>query len=240
MRVHVLADSAAVARVAADLTTAAIGVCAEPVLGLPTGRTVVPLYAELARRHARRQLDLGTARAFNLDELVLPRSHPATFRAFMERHAFERIGLDRSRWDIPDSEADPEAECRRYDLALAAAGGLDLAILGVGADGHVAYNLPGPPCATTHLVELPERMAEQLGVPAAWQPLRAVTMGLGALRSARRVILLATTGSKAAAVRAMVEGPEDPNWPCSLLRGHPQLDLLLSPEAASSTAEQRP
>jgi glucosamine-6-phosphate deaminase len=234
VRVVTLPDAAAVARAVADLVAAAVAGRPELVLGLPTGRTALPLYRELAARRDRGALDLGRARAFNLDELVLPAGHPATFRAYMERHAWGPIGLDPGRCAIPDSAAaDPAAECAGYERALAAAGGLDLALLGVGADGHVAYNLPGPPVEAAHVVELPDGLAETLAAPAAWRPLRAMTLGLGALRAARRVVVLATTAEKAAAVRALVAGPPSPGWPCSLLADHPALDVVLAEAAAA-------
>jgi glucosamine-6-phosphate deaminase len=234
VRVLTLPDPEAVVRAAADVLAAEADARPDLVLGLPTGRTAVPLYAELRSRQERRALDLSRARAFNLDELVLPRDHHATFRTYMERHAWRRIGLDRGRCAIPDSAAaDPGAECARYERELAAAGGLDVAILGVGADGHVAYNLPGPPVEGAHVVELPDALAGALGVPAAWRPLRAMTLGLGAIRAASRILLLATSAEKAAAVRAMVAGPPTPHWPCSLLADHPRLDALVTPEAGS-------
>lgn len=237
MRVLTLPDPQAVARAAADVLVAEVEARRDLVLGLPTGRTAIPLYAEMRSRYERRALDLSRARAFNLDELVLSRDHPATFRAYMERHSWERIGLDPARCAIPNSAApDPEAECVRYERDLAAAGGLDLAILGVGADGHVAYNLPGTPVEEVHLVELPDGLAETLGVPAAWRPLRAMTMGLGAIRAARRIVVLATSAEKAAAVRAIVAGPATPRWPCSLLSAHPRLDLFVTPEAGAGLA----
>ena len=202
------------------------------VLGLPTGRTPIPVYEELTKRHARQGLDLSRARAFNLDELLIPRDHPASFRSFMRRHAWAHIGLDPERCDIPDGEADPEIECARYDSALVAAGGLDLVFLGVGADGHVAYNLPGPPLPSTHVVELSADLAESLEVPVNWRPLKAITMGMGALLSARRLVMLAVGQTKAKAVRALLEGPETPTWPCSLLRGHAHFDVVLDLAAA--------
>jgi glucosamine-6-phosphate deaminase len=222
----------AVARAAADRLVRAAAREPELVLGLPTGRTMVPFYAGLARRHRRGELDLSRARGLNLDELLLPPDHPESFHAFMARHAWERIGLDRGRCDIPDPAADPAAECARYDRAIAAAGGLDLAFLGIGADGHVAYNLPGERRRRTHVVVVPAAVAGGVDVPEPWRPLRAITMGLGPLRAARRLVLLATTPEKARAVRALVDGPEDPAWPASLLRGHPRFDVLLTPEAA--------
>ena len=232
MRVLSFATVGETAHYAADLVAAAVAERPDLVLGLPTGKTVIPLYAELAARHSRGELDLSEARAFNLDELLLPRAHVGSFRHFMERHGWAAIGLDPGRCAIPDPEADPGAECERYQRALTAAGGFDLAILGVGADGHVAYNLPGPPHETTHLVRLDDALAESLAVPSASRPLRAITVGMGALLGARRLLMLATGPEKTAAVRALVDGPADPQWPCSLLRHNPRFELLLGPGLA--------
>jgi glucosamine-6-phosphate deaminase len=208
------------------------------VIALPTGRTAVPLYQRIAAQHAAGRWDLGAARVFNLDELLLPSGsegapHPASFRAFMLTHAGERIGLAADRWLMPDANADPVAECARYDALLATAGRLDLALLGIGVDGHVAYNLPGPAVERTHVVEVPAAVAEALQVDAAQRPLRAITMGLGPLRRARQVLLMATGESKARAVRALVMGREDESWPASLLRGHPALTIVVDRAASS-------
>jgi glucosamine-6-phosphate deaminase len=240
MQVRKLETPDAVAKAAADLLAQERERRPDLVLGLPTGRTAVLLYRELAARYARGTLDLSRARGFNLDELLLPPGHPASFRAFMERHAWGRTGLDRERCDIPDPGANPDAECRRYERALAAAGGLDLVFLGVGADGHVAYNLPGVPRDETHVVVLPDVEADNQGVPRGERPLRAITVGLGALRSARRLVVMALTADKAAAVRALLDGPPDPAWPCSLLRAHPALDVLLTGAAAGESESRRP
>ena len=232
MNLLIHSDARFAARTVAGVIANAASDEPDLVLGLPTGRTPIPVYEELAKLSARGDLDLSRARSFNLDELLLPRNHPASFRSFMNRHAWTQIGLDPGRCDIPDGEADPCRECARYDTAVAAAGGLDLVFLGVGADGHVAYNLPGPPEARTHCVELPANLAESLEVPAPWRPLRAITMGLGTLLSARRLVILALGGVKAQAVRALLEGPETQEWPCSLLRGHARLDVALDVAAA--------
>lgn len=233
MRVLIFAEAESVARAAADLVARTVASRPQAVLALPTGRTAIPLYAELAAARGRGELDLSRARVFNLDELRLPAGHPASFRSYMTRHAWGPLGLDPARCDIPDPEAEPAAECARYDRALAAAGPLDLAVLGVGADGHVGYNLPGQTAEETHLVELPETLADALGVPSDRRPLRAITLGLGPLRTARRLLLLATGADKARAVRQLVAGPADPAWPCSLLRAHPEFDLLLTHSAAA-------
>ena len=233
VRVRILQDAAAVALAAADAVAAAVRADAGIVLALPTGRTPIPLYDELARRHAAGAIDLSRARGFNLDELALPRNDPRTFRAFMERHAWGRTGLSPDRCDIPDGSApDLAAECRRYEDAITAAGGLDLALLGVGIDGHVAYNMPGPLRLPTHVTRLPDGLAASLEVPLEDWPLRAITMGIGTIRSARRILVLATGETKATAVRMLVHGPEDPQWPCSFLASHDDVDLLADPGAA--------
>ncbi|MCB1034996.1 MAG: glucosamine-6-phosphate deaminase [Acidobacteria bacterium] len=228
-----LDDAAAVARAGAEALSEVVLENPAAVLALPTGRTMIPFYAELRSRFREGRLDFSRTHAFNLDELVLPRSHPASFFSYMEQHAWERIGLDRTRCEILEGEAeDVEAECRRYERAIAAGGPFDLVILGVGSDGHVAYNLPGAVAEATHEVHLPEAVAENLGIGAEHRPLRALTMGMGPLRRARRLLLMATGGSKARAVEALLQGSEDPRWPCSLLREHPSFDVLLDRAAA--------
>ena len=233
VRVRVLEDAAAVARAAADVVAEAVRADPEIVLALPTGKTPIPLYDELARRHSAGAIDLSRAHGFNLDEIVLPAGDPRTFRAFMEEHAWGRTGLSRERCDIPDGAArDLDAECRRYEDAIAAAGGIDLALLGVGTDGHVAYNMPGPMRLPTHVTRLPDGLAASLGVPPEDWPLRAITMGIGTIRAARRILVLATGESKATAVRMLVHGPDDPRWPCSFLSRHDDIHLLADPGAA--------
>ena len=119
VRRHVYADAGQVARAAADLLAEEVSAQREIALALPTGRTPVPFYDELAARHAAGRIDLTRARGFNLDELVLPRGDPRTFGAFMREHVWERTGLRRERCDIPDGAApDLEAECLRYERAI--------------------------------------------------------------------------------------------------------------------------
>jgi glucosamine-6-phosphate deaminase len=234
-RLQVLEDAAEVARAAADVLAEVVARRPDLVLALPTGRTPIPLYRELARRDEQGRISLGHARGFNLDELVLPREDPRNFHSFMAQHVWVHTGLRRDRCDIPDGQApDLEAECRRYEDAIASAGGLDLALLGVGVDGHVAYNMPGPVSLPTHVVRLPDGLASSLGLPPESWPLRAITMGIGTIRAARALVVLATGASKAGAVRALLEGAEDPQWPCSFLGRHPSLRVLADQAAASA------
>jgi glucosamine-6-phosphate deaminase len=235
VRTRILDDPGAVARAAADVLAEEVTAQREIVLALPTGRTPIPFYDELAARHAAGRIDLTLARGFNLDELVLPADDPRTFRAFMAEHAWERTGLRRERFDIPSgAAADLEAECLRYERAITDQGGLGVAILGVGVDGHIAYNMPGPMTLGTHVVRLPDGLAASLGVPPEDWPQRAITMGIGTIRAARRILVLATGESKATAVQRLVHGPDDPEWPCSFLHNHPDLDVIADRAAASS------
>ncbi len=242
MKLRVLDGPREVAWHGAEILARAAKANAQLVLGLPTGRTAIPFYDELARRHQAGALDLSRARAINVDELVLPPDHPSSFRAFMERHSWQRIGLDPARCEIPRADCESEerlrAECRRYDALVEAAGGLDLAVLGLGVDGHVAYNLPGREQRNTHGVELPDALAEQLDVPRRWRPLRAITLGMGAFRDARQLLLMASGEAKAAAVHALIEGPADPQWPVSLLRLHSEFTVLVDRAAAGRLVGQ--
>lgn len=243
MKLRVLSGAEEVATAAADLLAERVRARPDIVLALPTGRTPIRFYAELQRRDQRREASLRRARAFNLDELVLPSDDPRSFRSFMERHAWEKIGLARERCDIPNGgAADLEAECRRYEDAIAAASGIDLAILGVGADGHVAYNLPGLVTLPTHVVRLPDGLAASLGLEHEAAPLRAITMGLGTIRAARELLLVATGETKATAIAALQRGSFDPEWPCTFLAQHPALTALLDPASSSrlSPAVQPP
>lgn len=243
MKVSKLADADAVGHAAADLLSSAVAENPQLTLGLPTGRTPLPFYRELAERRRSGRFGLARARVLNLDELVLPRGHPATFRDYMERHVWGPLGLDLGRCDIPNGAlTDLDWECRRYDWVLAEARGFDLAFLGVGADGHVAYNLPGPPVERTHVVPLPDALVATLEVPDAWRPLRAITVGMEPLRQARRLVLLATGASKRRAMEALLRGPSGPQWPISLLRDHPDFQVLVSEDAlggAGGEAERR-
>ena len=236
MRVRILKDEGAVARSVASQVAALIAERPDAVLGLPTGRTPIGLYAELRERHAAGEIDFSRVRTFNLDEFLgLPSNHPASYRTFMDTHLFRHVNLPRRYIHFLNGmAADAEAECRRYEAAIAAAGGLDLALLGVGVDGHVAYNMPGPISLPTHVTRLPDGLAASLHVPEASWPLRAVTMGIGTIRGARAIRVIATGARKATAVRMLVHGPENPDWPCSFLQSHPDIEVLMDPPAATA------
>jgi glucosamine-6-phosphate deaminase len=189
---------------------AIIAACQPTVLALPTGETPKPLYRALAA------IDLSNATTFNLDEYVgLPEDHPASFHRYMREHFKNRV----KAMHLPDGNAaDLAAECARYEAAIAAAGGIDLCVLGLGANGHIAFNEPGSPRESrTRVVTLVNRPAP-----------RAITMGMATILEARRCLLIATGREKAAAVRALKDG----DVPAAALREHPSATIVIDHAAA--------
>lgn len=233
MKTEILPTAGDVARRAAHLFEAAAAAKPDLVVALPTGRTPIEMYALLAERRRAGALDLSRAWTFNLDEVLLPRSVPQTFFQFMTTHAWGPLGFAAERCDIPNGEApDAEAECARYEAAIASAGGLDLAILGIGTDGHIAYNLPGQTGPRTHVMTLDPATLATLGGDIQGT-VRGITMGLDTIRSAPRILLLATGASKAEALRRMRDDEPGDAWPCTLIRDHPGLTLIADEAAAS-------
>jgi glucosamine-6-phosphate deaminase len=155
-RVLVFPDEAAVARALARRIAAAIEANPSIVLGLPTGRTPLALYRELGVLHAGGS-DFSGVTTFNLDEFLgIPPSHPGSYRSFMEQHLFRHVNIPTERHNFLDGgAADPERECVRYERAIAAAGGIDLQVLGIGTNGHIGFNEPARELqARTHRVTL--------------------------------------------------------------------------------------
>ena len=213
-----------------------------PVLGLATGETMRGLFAELIRLAEAGSLDLAGVRTFNLDEyLGSPAGSPASFRAWMSERLFRAAGLDPAQAAFPEllaSDADERAASARYEREIAASGGIDLQLLGIGRNGHLAFNEPGSTrTSRTRPVELAaetredaERAFARHGLPV---PERALTMGVATILEARRLRLLAFGAGKAAIVRAALEGPVGPRVPASFVREHPDCDIWLDAAAAA-------
>lgn len=237
MTVSVLPTSDTVAEVAAQRVQAMVASSAAPVLGLPTGRTPLGLYARLRAS----PIEWRRVRTFNLDEFEgLAPDHPGSFRRYMDEQLFTPVGLAPDRIGFLRGDApDAAAECARYDAAIAAAGGIDLLVCGVGANGHIGFNEPGPTLtAPTHVVTLhPDTRranAERFGGDAAAVPARALTMGMGTMLRARRILVLATGPAKAAAVAALRDGPLTTQLPASWLQVHGAVEVLADAAAASA------
>jgi len=240
LNVRVFASEQEAAAACAAHVAAAVRAKPHLVLGLPTGRSPLNVYRELVALHSRGQLDLSRATTFNLDEFLgVPPEDSGSFRAYMERHLFQHVNLAPERIHFLDGSApDAEAECTRYDAAIAAAGGLELLMMGIGPNGHVAFNEPGEGLsARSHRVllsrETRQSQAPLFGDEASRVPMAALTLGMAAILQARQVLLLAFGASKAAAVTAMVHGPVTPGCPASFLQLHPDVHVWLDPAAAS-------
>ena len=240
MTITVLNNSEEVADALAQRIASALRVKPDAVLGLASGRTPVDGYAEMQRMHAAGKMDWSRASTFNLDEFAgVAATHRGSFRSFMEEHLFRGVNLQRNRIHFLDGvAADLDAECRRYEQAIAAAGGIDLQLLGIGSNGHVGFNEPADDLPVhTHRVTLMESTrrdnAALFGNDPSRVPREALSMGIGTILHARRIVLVATGEKKADCVRQTVNGRITTRVPASLLQLHRDVELLLDREAAS-------
>jgi glucosamine-6-phosphate deaminase len=202
------------------------------VLALPTGNTPLGLYAELIERSRTGRVSFDAARVFNLDEYCgLPPSDPHSYAAFLHEHLIAPLGLAADRVRLLRGDApDLEAECRAYDAALSDCGGIDLCVLGLGVNGHVAFNEPGSAWdLRTHVVHLSSatRAAHERQAQTSWAiPARGVTLGIKTLLESRHILLLIAGSHKKAARAAVHGGVADRNWPVTSLLAHPSLTII--------------
>lgn len=218
---------------AATILLAAIKSDPRIVLGLPTGRTPVGMYNH-AVEHCR-----GAGRCFqevttfNLDEYVgIERSHPGSYFTFMRENLFDHVDVDPSRNNIPDGTAtDLDAECARYEHAIAAAGSLGLTFLGLGRNGHIGFNEPGTPFdSRTRVVELTEstRLANAGHFDDGQVPRRAITMGIGTILDSQSIVLLVAGHGKERALERLRSREVNTNFPASALWNHENVRVLTS------------
>lgn len=239
MEVVLLPDADAVGRLAAERVAAVVRSRPDAVLGLATGSSPAGIYAELARQVAAGALDLGGVTCFALDEYVgIPREHPQSYAAVLRRTVVEPLGLDPARVHVPDGRADDlAAAAREYEEAIAAAGGVDFQILGIGANGHVGFNEPTSSFASRTRIKTlaPRTRADNARFFASPEevPTHCLTQGLGTILAARELVLVAQGGAKADAVAAAVEGPLTSMCPASVLQLHPRAGVVVD-EAAGA------
>jgi glucosamine-6-phosphate deaminase len=232
MDLHWIDDEVALAEGAAGWVAARLAAKPEAAVALATGRTPRGLYRRLVQRRAAGALGGERARFFNLDEFVgLPAEDPRSYSAYLWKHVLGPLEVPAARVHLLRGDAaDLAAECRAYDEAIAAVGGLDIAILGLGTNGHIAFNEPGDDwAAATHVVTLAastRRAQHHLFASEAEIPSRGLTMGIAAIRAARSVILLAMGEGKVTALAALRAGRPDPAWPATALLGHPDLTIF--------------
>ena len=227
MEIIIRADPQSVARTSAALVASAVRNRPNPVLGLATGSSPLGTYAELRRLVESGRLDLTGASGFALDEYVgIPADHPQSYAAVIRAEVVEPLRMDPRRAHVPDGRA----------ADLAAAGGIDVQILGVGVNGHIGFNEPTSSFASrTRIKTLAARTlsdnARFFDSPDD-VPRHCLTQGLATIMEARQVVLVAQGAAKATAVAAVVEGPVSARWPGSILQHHPNAVVVVDEAAA--------
>jgi glucosamine-6-phosphate deaminase len=239
MRVLVTPDYRTLSQTAAELVIKAVRANADLTLGLPTGSTPLGMYEELVKTYRDEHLDFSRLRTFNLDEYVgLQPDHPKSYHTYMQKHFFQQVNVLPANIHIPEGRpgTDTTAESLRYEHSIRDAGGIDLLIVGIGGNGHIAFNEPGAAFdSRTRVVDLaPETMVNaRRHFGSEPVPSKAITMGIGTIRDARRVVLLASGGEKADAVERALRGPVSVTVPASALQLHPRVIVILD-EAAKN------
>jgi len=239
VRVVVERTARGAADVAASLIADVLSARDGAALALPTGRTAAAVYAAVVARHRTGRARFDAARIFDLDEFLgIAPDDPRSFASFLRAHLLSQVDVAPQRVHLLDGAAPRwRGEATRCERAIAAAGGLDLAVLGIGANGHIGFNEPAATlAATTHRVRLAastrRRHADAFG-GAARVPRYALTMGVGTIMRARRVLLVATGAEKARIVARALGGAIATRVPASLLQGHPDGIAVLDRDAAS-------
>ena len=239
MRIYQAADYKGMSRRAANIISAHVILKPDCVLGLATGSTPVGAYQQLVEWYNKGDLSFAETRSVNLDEYVgLSPHHEQSYRYFMQTNLFDHIDIKPENTNVPNGLAfDAEAECARYDQVIRDLGGIDLQLLGLGHNGHIAFNEPGDGFEKgTHTVDLTESTIEankRFFASADEVPRRAFTMGIKSIMHARKLILIALGEAKADAIKAAVEGPVDPACPASVLQLHPDVTFFCDEGAAS-------
>jgi len=243
MRVIIVKDPEHMGKVAADLIVEDMKKRAVYVLGLATGSTPIPLYKELIRRHREEGLDFSNVITFNLDEYVgLPPDHPQSYRYFMDQNLFNHININKKLTFVPDGTitdmAEIEKYCQWYEQQIDDVGGIDFQVLGIGANGHIGFNEPGSSLGSlTRVKTLTEQTrrdnARFFDNDMSKVPKYAITMGIGTILKAKKVLLLATGENKADAVAKALEGPVTTMCPASVLQLHRFATFVIDEAAAS-------
>ena len=239
MKTLIFDEASQIGKAAALVFAAKIFEKPDCVLGLATGSTPLPTYGSLVELYNQGILDFSAVRTFNLDEYVgISRSHEQSYYRFMYDNLFSKINIKPENVHVPNPiSPNPEDDCAPYDAAIDAAGGIDLQLLGIGNNGHIAFN---EPCAIfpfgAHIVDLTASTIEankRFFSSIDDVPRKAITMGIGSIMKAKEILIIATGRAKAEAVRNMIKGQVDPQCPASVLRLHAKTTAFLDREAAS-------
>ena len=210
----------------------------KPVLGLATGTSPLDVYANLIKANKEGKVSFKNVTTFNLDEYIgLEGTHNQSYRYFMNTNLFDYIDINKDMTHVLKGVGDYLAYANAYDDEIAKFGGIDLQILGIGSDGHIAFNEPGTPFdSLTHVAELAESTIvdnSRLFNDVSEVPTKAVTMGLKSIMNARKIVLIATGKNKAKAIYDLIKGPKTEAVPCSILQDHPDCTIYCDEDAYS-------
>ena len=209
----------------------------DATLGLATGSSPETTYSHLVKAYEAGEISFSKVRTVNLDEYVgVDETHPQSYRYFMDEKLFSKVNIREENTHLPNGMAeDLASECERYNEVIRALSPIDLQLLGIGHNGHIGFNEPGEFFAeNTHTVELSSSTIEansRFFSAKSDVPSRAITMGIGQIMSAKRIILLAFGEEKSAILRAALTGAVTPNCPASVLQHHPNLTVIADTHA---------
>ena len=238
MRIIITKNYEELSKVAANEMAETIKNNPKAILGLATGGSPIGMYKELIRMNKEGEIDFSTITTVNLDEYVgLSGEHTQSYRYFMNDNLFNHINIDKKNTYVPNGLAENiEEECKNYDAKIADLGGTDVQLLGIGNNGHIAFNEPDQELvAGTHLTGLTE---DTIKANARFfdsideVPKTALTMGLGGIMKSKKIIVIASGEGKAEAVKAMVNGKISTNMPASMLQMHRDLVVIIDEAAA--------
>ena len=232
MKIYCTENYDQMSRKAAAVMAAQIIAKPDAILGLATGSSPVGLYQNLVAGCEAGDLDFSRVTTVNLDEYAgLDGAHDQSYRYFMNHNLFDHVNIDKAHTNVPNGRAeDPEAECCRYEALLKDLGPADIQLLGMGRNGHIGFNEPGDAfIVPTQVVELTASTIEanaRFFASADEVPRKALTMGVGAIMRAKKVLVVVSGADKADAVKKAFAGPVTPEVPASILQLHPDVVLV--------------
>ena len=244
MEVIILASIEDCANLGARKVSELVNSKSNAVLGLATGSTPIPVYAELVRLHNESGLSFSKVKSFNLDEYIgLAPDHSCSYRYFMKEHLFDLIDIEQDFTYVPNGMVDDiSEECSKYENAIKDCGGIDLQILGIGSDGHIGFNEPGSSLSSRTRIKT--LAIETIRDNARFfddedeVPRHCITMGVGTILDSKSVLLLAFGEGKAEVVAKSIEGPITSMVPASVLQMHQNVTVLLDDKAASKLSRR--
>lgn len=241
MKIIVVDNYAELSKTAADYVLAQVWEKPTSVLGLATGSTPLGLYKELVKANQLGRVSFARTKTFNLDEYFgLEAEHKQSYSYFMNKHLFKETDFKNSHVRIPQGNIptkDVSSYCKKYEKEIDDSGGIDLQILGIGQNGHLGFNEPGSDFnSSTSIVTLSNNTLKanaRFFSSLSEVPKQAITMGLGTIFKAKKIIVLASGENKAEAVATMIEGNLNKNCPATLLKLHPNVTVIIDKLAAS-------